>query len=50
MMMDEEADDVELNAGDVVIQRGTNHAWSNCNDRPCHIMFVLIDGKDGTAA
>jgi hypothetical protein len=50
MMMDEEADDVELNAGDVVIQRGTNHAWSNCTDRPCHIMFVLIDGKDGTAA
>ena len=50
MMMDEEDDDVELNAGDVVIQRGTNHAWSNRSDGPCHIMFVLIDGKDGTAA
>ena len=49
MMMDEEADDVELNAGDVVIQRGTNHAWSNRSDGPCHIMFVLIDGKDGGA-
>ena len=49
MMMDEEADDVELNAGDVVIQRGTNHAWSNRSDGPCHIMFVLIDGQDGGA-
>ncbi len=45
MLMDEEADDVELSAGDVVVQRGTNHAWSNCYDEPCTIAFVLIDGK-----
>ncbi len=44
MLMDEEADDVELSAGDVVIQRGTNHAWSNCYDEPCTIAFVLVDG------
>lgn len=44
MLMDDEKDDVELSAGDVVIQRGTNHAWSNCYDQPCTIAFVLIDG------
>lgn len=29
--------DVHLKAGDVVIQRGTNHAWSNRSDRPCRM-------------
>jgi quercetin dioxygenase-like cupin family protein len=33
-----------LNAGDVVVQRGTNHAWSNRSDAPCRMAFVLIDG------
>lgn len=40
--------DVDLVAGDVVVQRGTNHAWSNRSDRSCRIMFVLIDGKYAT--
>jgi hypothetical protein len=31
--------------GDVVIQRGTNHAWSNRSDKPCKVAFILIDGK-----
>jgi len=31
--------------GDVVIQRGTNHAWANRSDRPCRIAFVLLDGR-----
>ena len=34
-----------LKAGDVLIQRGTNHAWSNRSDDFCRIAFVLIDGK-----
>ncbi|WOD06307.1 cupin domain-containing protein [Marinomonas sp. GJ51-6] len=42
MLMDEE--DVLLKAGDVVVQRGTNHAWSNRGTEPCVIAFVLIDG------
>ena len=42
MLMDEE--DVLLKAGDVVVQRGTNHAWSNRGKEPCVIAFVLIDG------
>jgi mannose-6-phosphate isomerase-like protein (cupin superfamily) len=34
-----------LKAGDVVVQRGTNHAWSNRSDQPCRMAFILIDGK-----
>jgi quercetin dioxygenase-like cupin family protein len=34
---------VLLKAGDVLIQRGTNHAWSNRTDEPAHVAFVLID-------
>jgi quercetin dioxygenase-like cupin family protein len=37
--------DVLLKAGDVVVQCGTNHAWSNRSDAPCVIAFVLIDGE-----
>jgi naringenin degradation protein FdeH len=36
--------EVALKAGDTVVQRGTNHAWSNRSDRPCRIAFILIDG------
>lgn len=35
--------EVLLKAGDVLVQRGTNHAWSNRTDRPAVIAFVLID-------
>ncbi len=50
MVMDEEEEDVLLHTGDVVVQRGTNHAWSNRGSEPCRIMFVLIDGLDGKAS
>ncbi len=36
---------VRLQVGDVVIQRGTNHAWGNNSGRPCRMLFVLLDGK-----
>jgi quercetin dioxygenase-like cupin family protein len=42
LLLDEE--DVDLKAGDVVIQRGTNHSWRNRSDKPCRILFVLLDG------
>ncbi len=42
MVLDDE--DVHLKAGDVVIQCGTNHAWSNRSKEPCVVAFVLIDG------
>jgi hypothetical protein len=34
-----------LRQGDVLIQRGTNHAWSNRTDDPAVLAFILIDGK-----
>ncbi len=40
-LMDE--GEVLLKAGDVLIQRGTNHAWSNRTNEPCYVAFVLID-------
>jgi quercetin dioxygenase-like cupin family protein len=43
MMMDEEEDDLVLEAGDVLVQRGNNHAWSNKFDETCIIAFVLMD-------
>ena len=33
-----------LKAGDVLIQRGTNHAWANRSGKPARIAFILIDG------
>ena len=43
MLLDDQ--DVLLRAGDVVIQRGTNHAWSNRSDKPALMLYVLIDGE-----
>ncbi|HEX4556678.1 MAG TPA: cupin domain-containing protein [Xanthobacteraceae bacterium] len=43
MVMDDV--DVELKAGDVLVQCGTNHAWSNRSNAPCVVAFVLIDGE-----
>ena len=34
-----------VRAGDIVVQRGTNHGWANRSDRNCRIAFILIDGK-----
>jgi Cupin domain len=32
-------------AGDIIIQRGTNHGWANRSTHNCRIAFILIDGK-----
>ena len=37
--------EVLLEAGDVVIQRGTNHAWSNRTKSATRMLYVLMDGK-----
>jgi uncharacterized cupin superfamily protein len=42
-LMDE--GEVLLKAGDVLVQRGTNHAWSNRSTAPARIAFVLIDAE-----
>lgn len=36
--------EVTLKAGDIVVQCGTNHAWSNRSGQPATIAFILIDG------
>lgn len=36
--------EVPLSPGDVVIQRGTIHAWANRSDSICRMLFVLTDG------
>jgi quercetin dioxygenase-like cupin family protein len=43
--MDMELDDstVTLKAGDVVIQRGTNHNWTNNGTVPARFAIVLVD-------
>ena len=42
-LMDE--GEVLLKPGDVLIQRGTSHAWSNRTEQPCCIAFVLIHAE-----
>jgi hypothetical protein len=37
--------EVLLTAGDVLIQRGTNHAWSNRSKESAFLAFVLIDAE-----
>jgi mannose-6-phosphate isomerase-like protein (cupin superfamily) len=44
MLLDE--GEVHLKAGDILIQRGTNHAWVNRGDKPCRIAFVMVDAQD----
>lgn len=43
LIMDEE--ETLLQAGDIVIQRGTNHAWSNRSDKPCIQLAILVDAS-----
>jgi len=34
-----------LRAGDTLVQRGTNHAWSNRGDQPCQVAFILVSAS-----
>jgi quercetin dioxygenase-like cupin family protein len=38
--------EVDLKPFDVVVQRGTSHAWVNKGKEPGLIVAVLIDAKD----
>ncbi len=40
-----EKGEVCLKAGDVLIQRGTSHAWANRSDKPCIMAAILIDAE-----
>ena len=38
--------EVHLKAGDVVVQRGTRHAWRNRGTEPCRMAFILISSPN----
>ena len=38
-----DTEEVHLRAGDTVVQRGTNHAWSNRSNKPCIVAFSSHD-------
>ncbi len=42
-MMDE--GETVMRAGDILIQRGTNHAWANRSGTIARIAFILVDGR-----
>lgn len=41
-----ELDEVHLKAGDTVVQRGTQHAWSNRSSKPCVVAISSHDAHD----
>jgi len=41
-----DTEEVALSAGDTVVQRGTNHAWSNRSNRPCTIAISSHDATE----
>lgn len=32
-------------AGDIVVQRGTRHAWRNTGNTPARVLFVMVDAQ-----
>jgi mannose-6-phosphate isomerase-like protein (cupin superfamily) len=44
MLLDDS--EVRLQAGDVLVQQGTNHAWVNNGKETCRIAFILIDAQE----
>ena len=44
MLLDDS--EVHLKAGDVLVQRGTNHAWVNRGKEDCRIAFVLVGAEE----
>jgi quercetin dioxygenase-like cupin family protein len=43
--MDMDESTVHLRAGDIMVQRGTNHAWVNRGSERARVAFVLIDAQ-----
>jgi hypothetical protein len=46
-------DETEAKPGEAILQRGTNHMWTNRGDVPCRIFFVMVGAEliklaDGT--
>jgi quercetin dioxygenase-like cupin family protein len=41
----DDGETVLVRAGDVVIQRGTNHAWANTSQAPVRFAWLLVDAQ-----
>jgi naringenin degradation protein FdeH len=41
----DDGSDTPLSPGDVVVQRGTDHAWENRTDSVSRMAFILVDGR-----
>ena len=39
----DDGSETRMTAGDVVVQRGTNHSWENRSDAVVRMAFVMID-------
>lgn len=44
-----DCDERLLRAGDIVVQRGMAHAWSNRSGKPCTFAAIMIDAKKGAS-
>jgi uncharacterized cupin superfamily protein len=40
-----EDSETRLRPGDVIVQRGTNHAWDNRSSAPARMVFILEAGE-----
>jgi quercetin dioxygenase-like cupin family protein len=43
-LMLDDGSETRLGPGDVVVQRGTDHAWENRSEHTVRVVFVLVDG------
>jgi hypothetical protein len=41
----DDGSETRMTAGDVVVQRATNHSWENRSDAVVRMAFVMIDGE-----
>jgi quercetin dioxygenase-like cupin family protein len=41
---------ITVHAGDIVVQRGTNHVWHNRSDELCRLVWILLDADPDIAA
>lgn len=39
-----------MKAGDIMVQRGTAHAWENRTDEYCRVVFILVAAHPVEAA
>lgn len=40
-----DGEEIHLKRGDIVVQRGTHHAWSNRTEEMARMVFILLDGR-----